>query len=58
MSSHSTVVLESEVVPANPGQRTGPRVNVLVSLNFPDMNDHVADLVRRFTRVALEELAA
>jgi putative glutamine amidotransferase len=30
---------------------------VLVSLNFPDLNDHVADLVRRFTRVALEELA-
>ena len=57
MSSHSTVVLESEVVPADAGPRSGPRVNVLVSLNFPDMNAHVADLVRRFTRVALEELA-
>ena len=50
------VVLESEVVPSHAGPRTGPRVNVLVSLNFPDMNGHVADLVRRFTRVALEEL--
>jgi putative glutamine amidotransferase len=57
MSSHSPVVLESEVAPSYAGPRTGPRVNVLVSLNFPDMNDHVADLVRRFTRVALEELA-
>lgn len=57
MSSSSPLVLESEVVPEHPGPRTGPRLNVLVSLNFPDMNDHVADLVRRFTRVALEEVA-
>lgn len=56
-STGSPVVLESEVVPSHPGPRTGPRVNVLVSLNFPDMNGHVADLVRRFTRVALGELA-
>ena len=31
-------------------------VGVLVSLNFPDLTDEVADLVRRFTRVALETL--
>jgi putative glutamine amidotransferase len=54
----SSLVLEAEVVPAHPGARTGPRVDVLVSLNFPDMNPHVAGLVRRFTRVALEECAA
>lgn len=47
----------SEVVPAETGHRGGPRINVLVSLNFPDMNNHVADLVRRFTRTALEQLA-
>lgn len=53
----SSVVLESEVVPERQGRRTGPRIAVLVSLNFPDMNPHVAGLVRRFTRVALEECA-
>lgn len=57
-STGASVVLASEVEPADPGPRTGPRLTVLVSLNFPDMNDHVADLVRRFTRVALEEVAA
>ena len=34
----------------------GPRVAVLVSLNFPDLTPPVADLVRRFTRTALQEL--
>ena len=63
MSSHteaapSPVVQEHEVLPADPGARSGPRVAVLVSLNFPDLNDHVADLVRRFTRVALAQCAS
>lgn len=31
-------------------------IAVLVSLNFPDMTEHTADLVTRFTRVALETL--
>jgi putative glutamine amidotransferase len=34
----------------------GPRVAVLVSLNFPDMTEPVADLVRRFTKCALQTL--
>ena len=57
-SSSAAVVRTTEVEPADPGPRTGPRLTVLVSLNFPDMNDHVADLVRRFTRVALDEVAS
>jgi putative glutamine amidotransferase len=50
-------VAASEVLPADPGPRTGPRVAVLVSLNFPDLTEPVAELVRRFTRTALEALA-
>jgi putative glutamine amidotransferase len=52
------VVLPAEVEPADPGPRTGTRVAVLVSLNFPDLTEHVADLVRQLTRTALEQLAA
>ena len=55
MNAYVTVV---EVIPADPGPRTGPRVAVLVSLNFPDLTEPVAELVRRFTRTALEALAA
>ena len=51
------VVSPDEVLPADPGPRTGPRVAVLVSLNFPDLTPPVADLVRRFTARALEVLA-
>jgi putative glutamine amidotransferase len=51
------VVSLDEVLPADPGPRTGPRVAVLVSLNFPDLTPPVADLVRRFTGRALEVLA-
>ncbi|MFB7225074.1 hypothetical protein [Streptomyces sp. NPDC056227] len=40
------------------GAGGGVRVVVLVSLNFPDMTESVADLVRRFTRTALEALDA
>lgn len=46
-----------EVLPADAGPRTGPRVVVLVSLNFPDLTAPVAELVRRFTATALTELA-
>jgi len=35
-----------------------PHVAVLVSLNFPDMTEHVAELVRRFTANALAALTA
>ena len=35
-----------------------PHVAVLVSLNFPDMTDPVAELVRRFTRNALVALTS
>jgi putative glutamine amidotransferase len=53
-----TAVVELvEVLPADPGSRSGPRVAVLVSLNFPDLTEPVAELVRRFTRTALEALA-
>lgn len=34
----------------------GPRIAVLVSLNFPDLTEPVADLVRRFTGCALQTL--
>jgi putative glutamine amidotransferase len=51
------VVSLDEVLPTDPGPRTGPRVAVLVSLNFPDLTPPVADLVRRFTGRALEVLA-
>ncbi len=50
------VVLRSEVEPEDRGTGDGPRVAVLVSLNFPDLTAPVADLVRRFTRCALETL--
>lgn len=50
------VVLRSEVAPEKEGTGDGPRVAVLVSLNFPDLTPPVADLVRRFTRCALETL--
>ena len=53
----TAVVRRDEVTPADPGPRTGPRVDVLVSLNFPDLTEHVAQIVRRFTRVALEGCA-
>jgi putative glutamine amidotransferase len=48
----------ADVLPADPGPRTGPRVVVLVSLNFPNLTEPVAQLVRRFTRTAIGALAA
>jgi putative glutamine amidotransferase len=51
------VVLRDEAVPARPMPRDPvAHVAVLVSLNFPDMTEHTAELVTRFTRVALETL--
>lgn len=48
------VVLRSEVEPeGGTAGNDGPRIAVLVSLNFPDMTDETADLVRNFTRTAL-----
>lgn len=58
MTVPAPVVQRAEVEPADPGPRTGPRVAVLVSLNFPDLTEHVADLVRQLTGTALEQLAA
>jgi len=46
-----------DVLPADAGPRTGPRVAVLASLNFPDLTEPVAELVRRFTSTALAALA-
>jgi len=46
-----------DVTPADPGLRTGPVVNVLVSLNFPDMTAHTADFMRRSIASALTALA-
>jgi putative glutamine amidotransferase len=49
-------VLRSDVEPADAGAGSGPRIAVLVSLNFPDMTEPVAELVRRFTGCALQTL--
>ncbi|AXI81676.1 gamma-glutamyl-gamma-aminobutyrate hydrolase family protein [Peterkaempfera bronchialis] len=45
-----------EVEPPGPAPVGGPRIAVLVSLNFPDLTEPVADLVRRFTGTALATL--
>lgn len=52
----SRVVTAEQVLPAGAPRGHGPRVAVLVSLNFPDISASVAELVRRFTRTALQEL--
>lgn len=53
----TAVVRPEEVTPAAPvAAEPVAHVAVLVSLNFPEMDDDVAALVRRFTRVALETL--
>jgi putative glutamine amidotransferase len=52
------VVHRAEVEATPPGGVAGgPRVAVLVSLNFPDLTEPVAELVRRFTGCALQTLA-
>lgn len=55
--SEECIVRPDQVLPVSPGPRSGPRLAVLVSLNFPDLTAPVASLVRRFTRVALEQCA-
>lgn len=55
--SHVTpVVTMHEVAPVGPRTTTGTAIAVLVSLNFPDMTETVAELVRRFTSTALRTL--
>ena len=53
----TAVVRLEDVTPSRP-MPTDPvaHVAVLVSLNFPEMDEPIAELVRRFTRVALETL--
>lgn len=53
------VVRLSDVLPEGRGRVPGDpiaRVAVVVSLNFPDLTDHTAQLVVTFTRTALETL--
>ncbi|GAA1972131.1 gamma-glutamyl-gamma-aminobutyrate hydrolase family protein [Nocardioides panacihumi] len=56
----AAVVARAEVEPDRPLARAAgrPHVAVLVSLNFPDLTEPVAELVRRFTRNALAALTA
>ncbi|GGJ62561.1 gamma-glutamyl-gamma-aminobutyrate hydrolase family protein [Streptomyces brasiliensis] len=56
--SDSPVVHRHEVEPDGAPPADGPRIAVLVSLNFPDLTEPVAELVRRFTRTALTTLHA
>ena len=49
------VVLD-DVLPDRLPAPGGPRVAVLVALNFPQLTEPVAELVRRFTRTALQTL--
>lgn len=52
-----TFLSAKDVVPRDEGRRTGPVINVLVSLNFPDMTPHTADFMHRSIRSALTGLA-
>lgn len=52
----STVVTWDDVLPTAPPHADGPQIAVLASLNFPDMDEPVAELIRRFTCTALQEL--
>jgi putative glutamine amidotransferase len=57
MTSHQTpVVTIDEVLPLRRGSGSGPHIAVVVSLNFPDLIDSVADLVRQYGRSALQYL--
>jgi len=53
-ADEACLVHADEVAPD--GQGAGPRVAVLVSLNFPGMGEHLAGLVRQLTRTALQTL--
>ena len=50
------VVTVDEVLPLRPGSGSGPHIAVVVSLNFPDLIDSVAELLRRYGRSALQHL--
>lgn len=50
------IITMDEVAPSGPRTDTGLVISVLVSLNFPDMTEPVAELVRRFTSTALRTL--
>lgn len=45
-----------EVLPTREPVADGPRIAVLVALNFPGLTEPVAELVRRFTLTAMETL--
>jgi len=51
-----SVVTREEVLPDPSHDASGPLVAVLVSLNFPGMDEHLAVLVRQLTRTALQTL--
>jgi len=55
-SQNVPVVTLDEVLPLRRGSGMGPRIAVVVSLNFPDLIDSVADLVRQYGRSALQYL--
>lgn len=46
-----------DVLPAGAADNDGPRVAVVVPLNFPDFTEETRELVIRFTRTALSALA-
>ncbi|GAA3528532.1 hypothetical protein AFL01nite_02230 [Aeromicrobium flavum] len=52
----SIEVRVEEVMPERSAASPIAHIGVLVSLNFPDMTEETADLVRRFTRVSLRTL--
>lgn len=55
-TTSTPVVHLSEVDPGRRPEQPVAHIAVLVSLNFPDLTDPVADLVRRFTGTALTTL--
>ena len=55
-SDQVPVVTLEEVLPLRRGTADGPHIAVVVSLNFPDLIDSVAELVRRYGRSALQYL--
>lgn len=57
MTAHPVpVVTLDEVLPLQRGSGEGPHIAVLMSLNFPDLIESVAELVRRYGRSALQYL--
>lgn len=56
MSAVAPVTLD-DVIPATANRPSGPRIAVVVPLNFPDFTAETRELVVRFTRTALTALA-